>query len=78
MEMLGWGLGTKTSVLEVSPREWAGVGGAETVWGTRNWSVGFTGKRLPRGSRKPSVGLAGQRLPGSLESGAWRVEGAIH
>ena len=34
-EMLRWGLGTETSALEVSPWEWAGVGGAETAWGTR-------------------------------------------
>ena len=38
-EMLGSGLGTKTSALEVSPRERAGVDGAETAWGTRKLSV---------------------------------------
>ena len=78
MEMLGWGLDTKTLAQEVSPQEWDGLGGAETAWGTRNWSVRLTVKRLPQGSRKRSIGLVGQRLPGSLESGASRVEGAIH
>lgn len=50
------------------------MGGAETAWETRNWSVTLAGKRQPGGSRKRSVRLAGQRLPGSLESGAswWR------
>ena len=36
---LGWGLGTETSALEVSPWERAGVDGGETAWGTRNWLV---------------------------------------
>ena len=27
------GLGTESTALEVSPGEWAGVGGAETAWG---------------------------------------------
>ena len=75
--MLGWGLGTKTSALEVSPWERAGEGGAETAWGTRNRLVRVVGKRLTWGSRKQSIGLAGQRLPGSLESGESWVEGAI-
>ena len=76
--MLGLGLGTETSALEVSPQKRAGVGGAEAALGTRNPSVGSQGTDLPRGSRKQSVGLAEQRLPGSLERGASRVEGAIH
>ena len=72
MEMLGWGLSTETSAPEASPWEQAGV--EETAWGTRNWSVGFSGKRLPRGSRKQSVGLVGKRLPGSPESQGWREQ----
>ena len=61
-ETLGWGLGKETSAPEVSPWEQAGLGGAETAWGTR----------------KQSVGLAGQRLPRRLESWVLWVEGAIH
>ena len=60
-ETLGWGLGTETSALEISPWEQAGVGSAETACGTRN--------RL--------VGLAGKRLPGRLESVASWMEGEI-
>ena len=60
-KMLGWGLGTKTTDLEVNPRECAGVGRAETAWWTRNWSVR----------------LLGQTLPGGLGSWASQVEGAI-
>ena len=49
--MLGWGLGTETSAPEVSPQEWAGVGSAETAWG----SVRFDGAETAWETRKQRV-----------------------
>ena len=60
--MFGWRLETETLALEVSPWEQAGVGGAETAWGTR----------------KQLVGLAVWRQPEGLGSSVSRVDGAIH
>ena len=49
----GWALRPRLQRLVLG--EWAGVGSAETAWGTRNRSVGFAGKRPPWRSRKQSV-----------------------
>ena len=69
--MLGWGIGTETLALEVSSWEWAGVGSAETAWGTRNQSVGLAGQRPPRGTRKRSVVLVAETAWGTRNWLGW-------
>ena len=46
--MLRWGLGTETLAPEVSPQEWAGVGSAESAWGTRKWCLTGGGSNVLR------------------------------
>ena len=46
--MLRWGLGTETQVLEVSPREKAGVGSVDRVKGLRS-SVPWAGEWYAKG-----------------------------
>jgi len=46
--MLGWGLGTETVALEVSPQEWAGVPSVETAWGTRKQCIIGGGSNMLR------------------------------
>ena len=69
--MLGSGLGTKTSALEVSRQEQAGMGGTETTWGTRNRSVGLVGQDCPGGLGSGLLGWQGR----DWETRKRRVEG---
>ena len=70
IELLGWGLSTETSALEVSPWEWAGVGSAETARGSRKRSVSFEGAETTWETRKQSV-VGGES--NTLRAGKWKA-----
>ena len=71
IEMLGWGLGTKTSAPEVSPQERAG-GGVEQrlLGGSWNQSVKFDGAETSWETRKQSVVGGGSN---TLRAGKWKA-----
>ena len=70
--MRGWGLGTETSALEVSPRERAGGAGwsGDCLGGLETGLSSLMGQRLPWETRKQSVMGGGRNM---LRGGKWKA-----